>query len=55
MLIDFRINSSQLGYFILNNAYNNDTAIVALADKFNFNLKDRRLYCLSYILNLVVK
>jgi len=55
MLADFRINSSRLGYFVLNNAYNNDTAVAALANKFNFNPEDHRLRCLGYILNLVVK
>lgn len=55
MLAEFGIDSSRLGYFVLDNARNNDTAMAALADEFNFNPEHRRLRCLGHILNLVVK
>jgi hypothetical protein len=37
---------------MLNNALNNDTAIVTLASKFSFDLAYQRLRCCAYILNL---
>lgn len=55
MLADFGIDSSRLGYFVLDNARNNDTAVAALADEFDFEPEHRRLRCLGHILNLVVK
>ena len=54
-LAEFGIDSSRLGYFVLDNARNNDTAIAALADEFGFDPEHRRLRCLGHILNLVVK
>jgi hypothetical protein len=49
----YSIILEKLGYFILNNAANNDTAIAALALEYNFNLICRRLRCGPYTLNLV--
>ncbi|KID82482.1 Ribonuclease H-like protein [Metarhizium guizhouense ARSEF 977] len=55
VLAYFGIDASRLGYFVLDNARNNDTAVAALADEFDFDLDHRRLRCLGHILNLVVK
>lgn len=55
MLAEFGIDSSRLGYFVLDNARNNDTAMAALAEEFRFDAEHRRLRCLGHILNLVVK
>ncbi|KAF1968297.1 hypothetical protein BU23DRAFT_480721, partial [Bimuria novae-zelandiae CBS 107.79] len=38
-LKSFKISTRSLGYFILNNATNNDAAINALAIKYNFNAR----------------
>jgi hypothetical protein len=42
-----------LGYFVLDNATNNDTAIAALSKAYNFNPTQRRLRCGPHTLNLV--
>lgn len=55
MLIEFGINASRLGYFVLNNARNNNTAVAALTGEFNFNPEHRRLRCIGHILSRVVK
>ena len=48
---------SKMGYFILNNAESNNTYISTIIKQ--LNIKDIKkyycLYCLSYILNLLVK
>jgi hypothetical protein len=48
----FNINSN-LGYFVLNNAYTNDTAITKLAKLYGFEARHRRLRCGPHTLNLV--
>lgn len=55
LFVEFGIDSSRLGYFVLDNARNNDIVMAALADEFSFDVEHRRLRCLGYILNLVVK
>lgn len=45
----------QLGYFVTDNASNNDTCMEALAEEFGFNHKHRRLRCIGHIINLVVR
>jgi len=45
----------RIGYFVLDNAGNNDTCIEALAAEFGFNPKHRHLRCTGHIINLVVK
>jgi hypothetical protein len=52
MLQTFGITKGQLGYFVLDNATNNDKAIEALADEFSFSPRHRRLRCTRHILNL---
>ena len=32
----FRVDAKKVGYFVLDNAYNNNTAVVALADEYSF-------------------
>jgi hypothetical protein len=32
----FRVDAKKVGYFILNNAFNNDIVVVTLADKYSF-------------------
>ena len=42
-----------IGYFVLDNAYNNDTAITSLAVQMGFNATHRRLRCGPHTLNLI--
>jgi hypothetical protein len=50
----YRVTLDTLGYFVLNNASNNDTAIAAVAREFrDFNLTQRRLCCSPYTINLI--
>ena len=50
---DFSI-SDQLGYFMLNNILNNNTAIKAITEAFRFNPIKYSFCCLSYIINLII-
>ncbi|TIA05215.1 hypothetical protein D6C81_10531 [Aureobasidium pullulans] len=45
----------KIGFFVANNASNNDTCISALANKFHFNAVQRRLRCAGHIFNLVAR
>jgi hypothetical protein len=46
----------KIGYFTLNNAYNNNTMLQALIKAFpNFNAKQRRLRYNNHIINLTVQ
>jgi hypothetical protein len=49
----FNIGRSKLGYFVLDNAANNNTAVNKLAAMYNFNSTNRRLRCACHILNLI--
>jgi hypothetical protein len=49
----FSITAQNVGYFMLNNAFNNDTAITALRAKFGFKSKHRQLRCSAHTINLV--
>ena len=51
---EFNIQS-RIGYFVLDNASNNDTCVEALAEEFGFNAQQRRLRCAGHIINLVAK
>jgi hypothetical protein len=46
---------SNLGYFVLDNATNNDTCLKALAVWFPMDVGRRRLRCVGHIINLVVR
>ena len=45
----------RIGYFMTDNASNNDTCIKELAQKFNFDPTQRRLRCAGHILNLAAR
>lgn len=49
----FGINRTKLGCFILDNAYNNDTAVNKLAAIYTFVAAERRLRCACHVLNLI--
>jgi hypothetical protein len=50
----YGITSDTLGYFVLDNASNNDTAIAAVAREFgNFEVTERRLRCGPHTINLI--
>jgi hypothetical protein len=54
MLKVYRITLDTLGYFILNNASNNNTIIAVVAREFsNFNSTQYRLRYSSYTINLI--
>jgi hypothetical protein len=55
VLKDFEITSEMIGYFVLDNASNNDTAIIAIAKEFGFNPVERRLRCAGHIINLIAR
>ena len=45
----------RIGYFVLDNAGNNDTCMQALACTFGFNWKERRIRCAGHVINLVAR
>jgi hypothetical protein len=49
----FGVGPRTVGYFVLDNASNNDTAIASLAQKMSFNAAYRRLRCGPHTLNLI--
>jgi len=51
---DFDI-ASKLGFFVLDNALNNDTAMEAIGARFGFKPKERRLRCAGHIINLIAR
>ena len=55
LLIQFGIILSNLGYFVLDNAPNNDTTLIELAKYIHFEPKERRLRYMGHILNLIAK
>jgi hypothetical protein len=54
VIVDFGIED-KLGYFVLDNASNNDTAMQAIADKFDFDPTERRLRCAGHMINLITR
>jgi hypothetical protein len=50
---EFGINPLTIGYFILDNASNNNSAVLALAQTMSFNAIHCRLCCGPYTLNLI--
>ncbi|KAG9380356.1 hypothetical protein A1F94_009251 [Pyrenophora tritici-repentis] len=50
---EYSIGSDKLGYFVLDNAANNDTAVSSLAHAYDFNAAHRRLRCGPHTLNLI--
>jgi hypothetical protein len=51
-LTNFGVNQDSVGYFVLDNAYNNDTAVTSLTDLYKFQTAERRLRCYCHILNV---
>ncbi|KAA8626355.1 Dimer-Tnp-hAT domain-containing protein [Pyrenophora tritici-repentis] len=49
----FEITVGKLGYFVLDNAHNNNTTINTLALQIGFSATERRLRCGPYTLNLI--
>jgi hypothetical protein len=55
MLRKFGITSKNLGYFVLDNASNNDTTLVELSKKLDFVPEQQRLWCTSHVFNLIAE
>jgi hypothetical protein len=55
LLTRFGITSSNLSYFVLNNALNNNTIFTELMKTLGFNLKLKRLRYTSHIFNLIAE
>src|SRR5437016_5881577 len=55
LLQRFGITRVNLGYFVLNNAQNNDTTLVELAKTIGFDPKLKRLRCMGHVLNLITE
>ena len=55
LLEHFGIIKDNLGYFVLDNASNNDTILVKLSKTIRFELMQKQLRCMGYILNLIAK
>ena len=55
VLTYFGISKENLGYFILNNATNNNTTLVELGKALNFDPRERRLRYIGHIINLIAK
>jgi len=53
MLKAHDVTHDKLGYFVLDNAANNDTAITAIASDYAFEPAHRRLRCTCHTLNLI--
>ncbi|TKA39987.1 hypothetical protein B0A49_13726, partial [Cryomyces minteri] len=51
---DYRVGS-KIGYFVMDNASNNDTSLQVLSKEFNIDVKKQRLRCSGHIINLVCK
>ncbi|KNG47916.1 ribonuclease h-like protein, partial [Stemphylium lycopersici] len=52
-LKDFGISASPVGYFTLDNATNNHSAVAAIASEMGFITAHRRLRCAPHTLSLV--
>lgn len=53
ILLSFGVSGDRVGYFVLDNAANNNTAVEALATVYGFNAIERRLRCSPHTINLV--
>ena len=51
----FSINKSNIGFFVLDNATNNDTILVELRKAIRFEPKERKLRYIGHIINLIAK
>jgi hypothetical protein len=50
---EFNITVGKLGYFFLDNAYNNNTTITTVASKMGLDATERRLACGPHTINLI--
>jgi hypothetical protein len=55
LLQRFGITNDKLGYFVLDNATNNDTTLAELAKTMGFDPVQKRLRCMGHILNLIAE
>ncbi|KJZ69742.1 hypothetical protein HIM_10853 [Hirsutella minnesotensis 3608] len=55
ILESYEIPDEKMGYFTLDNAPNNDTAMDTIGERFGFSSKERRGRCFGHVINLVVK
>ena len=55
LLTRFGITGANLGYFVLDNASNNDTTLEQLALTMGFIPREKRLRCIGHILNLIAE
>ncbi|EXU94742.1 hAT family dimerization domain protein [Metarhizium robertsii] len=55
ILESYEISDKKIGYFILDNAPNNDTAMKTIGERFGFCSIKRRGRCFGHVINLVVK
>ena len=55
LLQRFGITGTNLGYFVLDNAPNNDTTLVELSKSMGFDPKAKRLRCMGHVLNLIAE
>jgi hypothetical protein len=47
--------TENLGFFVLDNVFNNNTTLVELSKSIDFDPKERRLCYISHIINLIAK
>ncbi len=55
LLKHFGIDTDNLGYFVLDNALNNDTTLIELGKHMGFDPVKKRLRCIGHILNLITE
>jgi hypothetical protein len=55
ILTEFGIEDTQIGYFVADNASENDTCLEDLAFEYGFNKEWHRLRCMGHIINLVAQ
>ncbi|OAQ58400.1 restless-like transposase [Pochonia chlamydosporia 170] len=55
ILESYEIPDEKVGYFILDNAPNNDTAMKTIGERFGFRSMERRGRCFGHVINLVVR
>jgi len=55
LLTRFGITQENLGYFVLDNASNNDTTLAELAKRLPFDPIKKRLRCMGHVLNLIAE
>jgi hypothetical protein len=55
LLKRFGITADKLGYFVLDNASNNDTTLAELGKSIGFKPEEKRLRYIGHILNLIAE